>query len=104
MAQVESDESKKLAKLCPGRVLVLLYPTLYRTLKLTFPTDVGGIVLDGRNTFDIGSGVRRLIVAEIAMNSSSFRIVAVSAPNDQTERVSFFNQLGDSSHLVLVGD
>lgn len=33
--------------------MVLLHPFLYRTLKLTFPTDVGRIVLDGPITSDV---------------------------------------------------
>lgn len=47
MTPVESDElKKKMAKLCAGSVPVSLHPLVYRALKLTFPTDVVGIVLD----------------------------------------------------------
>lgn len=46
MAQVESPDLKKLEKYGAGRASVLLQPSLYRTQKLTFPTDIGGIVLD----------------------------------------------------------
>ena len=50
----------------------------------------------------------RLIVADIAVKSGAFRVVAVYAPNDRDERVAFYRRLEpflvDSSRLVLVGD
>lgn len=48
MTLVVSDElkKKKMAKLCAGWVPVLLYSSVYRALQLTFPTDVGQILLD----------------------------------------------------------
>ena len=50
----------------------------------------------------------RLIVADVAVNSRKFRIVAVYAPNSPGERVSFFRELEPyltfSERLVLVGD
>lgn len=50
----------------------------------------------------------RLVVVYIAVNNSSFRIVAFYTPNDQTERVSFFCRSGlflvDSPCLVFMGD
>ena len=45
-----------LNKLCSGRVCVYVHPSLYRALKVTFPTDVGGIVTSGRLTTDLGHG------------------------------------------------
>lgn len=55
IAQIESLELKKLAQLCAGRVPVLLHPSLYRALKLTFPMDIGDTVLDRQITSDIGT-------------------------------------------------
>lgn len=50
----------------------------------------------------------RFIVADIAVKSVSFQIVAFYAPNDREEHVSFLAQfrllLVDSLHLVLLGD
>lgn len=45
------------------------------------------------------SWVGRLIVADIAVRSDSFRVVALYAPNDQEERVDFLRQL-DRSWLI----
>lgn len=56
IARVETTELCKVAKTCAWRTPVLLQPSLYEALKLTFPTDIGGIVLHGRITSDVGSG------------------------------------------------
>lgn len=42
--QIESPGLKSLARYSYGSVPVLLYPFLYKALKLTFLTDVAGIV------------------------------------------------------------
>lgn len=44
---------QKISKLCSGRVPVRLHPSLYRALKLTYPTDVGRIGTEGQITTDI---------------------------------------------------
>lgn len=54
--QVESPELKKMFKLCAGRVQIFLYSLLYRTLKLTFLTDVGSIILDEQIMLEISTG------------------------------------------------
>ena len=50
----------------------------------------------------------RLVVADVAVKSFKFRLVAVYAPNFAAERVSFFRRLapslGDTKRLVLMGD
>ena len=50
----------------------------------------------------------RLVVAEFAVKSLKFRLVAVYAPNIVVERVSFFRRLApfldDTKRLVLMGD
>ena len=50
----------------------------------------------------------RLVVADVAVKSFKFRLVAVYAPNIVAERVSFFRQLApfldDTKRLVLMGD
>ena len=49
-----------------------------------------------------------LVVADVAVKSFKFRLVAVYAPNIAVERVSFFRRLApfldDSKRLVLMGD
>lgn len=54
--ELENSTLKKLRHFCSGRVPVLLHPSLYRAVKLIYPTDVGGIVLDGRITTELGTG------------------------------------------------
>ena len=50
----------------------------------------------------------RLVVADVAVNSFKFLLVAVYAPNIAVERVSFFCRLApfldDRKRLVLMGD
>ena len=50
----------------------------------------------------------RLVVADVAVKSFKFRLVAVYAPNIVAERVSFFRRLApfldDTKRLVLMGD
>ena len=50
----------------------------------------------------------RLVVADVAVKSFKFRLVAVYAPNFAAERVPFFRRLApfldDSKRLVLMGD
>ena len=58
---------------------------------------------------DIFAGDRdRLVVADVAVKSFKFHLVAVYAPNIVTERVSFFRRLvpflDDTKQLVLIGD
>lgn len=50
-------------------------PSLYRDLKLTYPTDVGGIVTDDRITTDIETGNLGQSVGVLA--SADFRPVCV---------------------------
>lgn len=56
MIQKETQELKNLSRYCAGRVPVLLQRSLYRAIKLTFATDVGGIITEGRITSDVGTG------------------------------------------------
>lgn len=55
MFELENAYVKKLRHFCAERVPVLLHPSLYRSVKLTYPTDVSGIVLDGWMTMELGS-------------------------------------------------
>ena len=74
-------------------------------------TSVGVSLLIGRSLdFDVvfeGNG-GQLVVADVAVKSFKFRLVAVYAPNIVPERVSFFRRLApfldDTKRLVLMGD
>lgn len=56
MLKLEGPYLKKLRHICAGMVPVLLHPSLYRTVKLIYPTEVVGIVLEGRITSELGTG------------------------------------------------
>lgn len=56
MSESKNTYLKKLRHFCDGRVPVLLHPSLYRSVKLTYPPDVGGIVLEGRVMSELGIG------------------------------------------------
>ena len=76
-------------------------------------TSVGVSLLVGR-TLDADVDVvfegdgGRLVVADVAVKSFKFRLVAVYSPNIVVERVSFFRRLApfldDTKRLVLMGD
>lgn len=56
IAKMDTPYLRKLRQYCAGWVPVLLHPSLYRCIKLTYPRDVGGIVLEGRMTSELGVG------------------------------------------------
>lgn len=56
MVEVGTPQLKNLQKFCAERGPVILHPELYRVLKLTYPMDVGSIVLDGRMTTEMETG------------------------------------------------
>lgn len=56
LEKLGTPELRKLEKLCAGRDLVILHPSLCRVLKLTYPTDIGSIFKDSRITNEIETG------------------------------------------------
>ena len=56
LAELEHSSLKKCITFCAGRVPILVHPSLYRSLKLRFPVDVGGITRDNRVTTELGTG------------------------------------------------
>ena len=79
---------------------------------LTFSQHTAAAVLVGHSLdadVDVFAGDGgRLVVADVAVKSFKFRLIAVYAPNIAVERVSFFCRLApfmdDSKQLVLMGD
>ena len=67
-----------------------------------------GRSLDGDVDVVFAGDGGRLVVADVAVKSFKFRLVAVYAPNIAVERVSFFRLLAlfldDTKRLVLMGD
>lgn len=70
MAQVKSEELKKLAKLCAGRVPVLHLPSLYRAHMLTFPAYV---TVPSTGSLGQSVGILRLIRNMLPLNAVGFR-------------------------------
>ena len=50
---------KKMLPFCAGRVPILVHPSFYRSLKLGYPMDVGGITRDDRVSTELGTGSLR---------------------------------------------
>ena len=53
---------KKMLPFCSGRVPILVHPSFYRSLKLRYPMDVGGITRDDRVNTELGTGSLRQAV------------------------------------------
>ena len=53
---------KKMLPFCAGRVPILVHPSFYRSLKLRYPMDVGGITRDDRVSTELGTGSLRQTV------------------------------------------
>lgn len=53
----------------------MLHPSLYRAVKLTYPMDISGIVLEGRMTSELGVGSLGQSVS--IFSNSDFRPVCV---------------------------
>ena len=53
---------KKMLPFCAGRVPILVHPSFYRSLKLRYPMDVGGITRDDRVSTELGTGSLRQAV------------------------------------------
>ena len=62
LVELEHSSLKKCIPFCSGRVPILVHASLYRSLKLKFPIDVGGITRDNRVTTELGTGSLRQAV------------------------------------------
>ena len=62
LAELEHSSLKKCIPFCSGRVPILVHASLYRSLKLRFPIDVGGITRDNQVTTELGTGSLRQAV------------------------------------------
>ena len=56
---------KKMLSYCSGRVPIPVHPSIYWSLKLKFPMDVGSLSRDGRVTTELGIGSLRHAVGII---------------------------------------
>ena len=62
LAEMGHDSLNEIAAKCTGRVPIYVHPTFYRSLKLRFPYDVGGISWSGRVTPELCTGSLRQAV------------------------------------------
>ena len=62
LAEMGHPSHKDLLNKCTGRVPIYVHPCFYRSLKLRFPFDVGGISRDGRESTDLCTGSLRQAV------------------------------------------
>ena len=76
LAELEHSSFRKCIPYCSGRVPVLVHPSLYRSLKLQFPIDVGGITRDNRVTTELGTGSLRQAVG--ILTPKDFRPIVAS--------------------------
>ena len=76
LAELEHSNHKKCLSYCSGRVPISVHPSFYRSLKVWFPLDVGGITRDDRVTTELGTGSLHQAVGIIT--SKDFRPVVDS--------------------------
>ena len=56
LAEMEYPSVKKMLTHCASRFPIYVHPCFYRSLKLRYPLDVGGISRDDRFTTELGTG------------------------------------------------
>ena len=76
LAELEHSSLKKMLPFCSGRVPILVHPSFYRSLKLRYPMDVGGITRDDRVSTELGTGSLRQAVG--ILNPKDFRPIVAS--------------------------
>ena len=105
LAELEHPYLKKILSFCFGRIPIYVHPSFYRSLKLQYPLDVRGVSIVN---FVFAGDEGRLVVADVAVKSFKFWVVAVYASNSVGERRFFFRQLqpflDDLKWIILVGD
>ncbi len=62
LAEMEHPSLNVISNKCTGRVPIYVHPTFYRSLKLRFPYDVGGISRSSRVTPELCTGSLRQAV------------------------------------------
>ena len=62
LADTTNTMLRKMLPYCAGRVPMLVHPSFYRSLKLRYPMDVGGITRNDRVSTELGTGSLRQAV------------------------------------------
>ena len=76
LADLRHNTWKKMLPFCSGRVPILVHPSFYRSLKLRYPMDVGGITRDDRVNTKLGTGSLRQAVG--ILTPKDFRLVVIT--------------------------
>ena len=76
LADTTNAMLRKMLPYCAGRVPILVHPFFYRSLKLRYPMDVGGITRDDRVSTELGTGSLRQAVG--ILTPKDFRSVVDS--------------------------
>ena len=76
LAEMGHDSLNEISAKCTGRVPIYVHPTFYRSLKLRFPYDVGGISRSSRVTPELCTGSLRQAVS--ILSPKDFRPVVVT--------------------------
>ena len=70
LAELEHSSLRQCFPFCSGRVPILVHPSFYRSLKVRFPLDVGGVSRDGRVKTELGIGSLRQAVGILTPKDS----------------------------------
>ena len=65
--ELEHPSLNVLSNKCMGRVPIYVHPCFYRSVKLRYPLDIGGIFRDGRVTTELGTGSLRQTVGILTL-------------------------------------
>ena len=71
LAELEHSSLRRSLPFCSGRVPILIHPSFYRSLKVWFLLDVGGVSRDGQVNTELGTGSLRQAVG--ILNPEDFR-------------------------------
>ena len=71
LAELEHSSRKRCLPYYAGRVPILVHPSFYRSLKVRYPLDVGGVSRDGRANTELGTSSLRQAIG--ILNPEDFR-------------------------------
>ena len=76
LVEMKHESLKVMATKCTVRIPIYAYPSFYRSLKLRYPVDVGGITRNNRVSNDLDTGSLRQAVG--ILTSEDFRPIVAS--------------------------
>ena len=73
LAELQHSSFNKVLTKCAGRTPIYVHPSFYRSLKVQFPLEVGGLSRSGRVTTKLGTGSLRQTIG--ILTPEDFRLV-----------------------------